>query len=627
MNPRRVDLRIIKFSLLLAFAITLVLWLPASAQDTERVQELRGSINNLGEARGYRLNNLEGGRTLYVYVEATSGNLDPFTGLLSSDFQPGSLSAQFQSEVDLAISQNRDPLLVVPSLANENFYAWDDDSGGGFSAAFEFVVPSSGDYLLAVFSSPFNPSTGDFKLLVGLDAPQVLTGKALAQGEPLAVSTTTFERERAAVQVIQDALTETAPQRVYNLSPFKTGESLYVSIETTSGELLPQVVLKAYATKPVRSANMGGREKRASFEYKFQDDESAYILEVSGVEGSLGDYRMQVSRNVPEILDRVVTPMGDAVIATPIDVAIGAKLQQISNIDQKAERYEAVYSIRMDWQDPALAFRPDDCQCEFQIYTAKDFIAFATAQEIHWPAFTILNQQNNRWIQNDYVVVFPDGRATYFERFTTNLQAPDFDFRHFPFDTQQFFIRIDSLYGTRFIKFTPSDFSEVGAQLGEEEWFVIDHETEVVEEASSLGNVTSNFVFRFFAKRHLSFYIFRIFLPLVLIITVAWITFFLENYNKRVDATTANLLLFIAFNFTIANDLPRLGYLTFMDALLVGTFLISVIVVAYNVYLSRMEKLGRDTWAKRIDKYMIWLYPLAYIVTFGLIAWNFLLGS
>ena len=159
--------------------------------------------------------------------------------------------------------------------------------------------------------------------------------------------------------------------------------------------------------------------------------------------------------------------------------------------------------------------------------------------------------------------------------------------------------------------------------MGEEEWFVTDHEAEVIAEPSSTGHETSSFIFRFFANRHLSFYIYRIIVPLILIIIVAWITFFLEDYGKRVDATTANLLLFIAFNFTIAGELPRLGYLTYMDALLVGAFGISVLIVIYNVFLKRQEKNERQTWAQKIDKYMIWLYPLGYALAFLGITWYF----
>ena len=80
------------------------------------------------------------------------------------------------------------------------------------------------------------------------------------------------------------------------------------------------------------------------------------------------------------------------------------------------------------------------------------------------------------------------------------------------------------------------------------------------------------------------------------------------------DVTTGNLLAFIAFNFTISNDLPRLGYLTFLDALLVTTFIISVFMILYNVILKRMETKGREEMARKIDTFMIWIYPLAYIV-------------
>jgi hypothetical protein len=94
-----------------------------------------------------------------------------------------------------------------------------------------------------------------------------------------------------------------------------------------------------------------------------------------------------------------------------------------------------------------------------------------------------------------------------------------------------------------------------------------------------------------------------------------------------VEATSANLLLFIAFNFTISDDLPRLGYVTYLDALLVCTFVISVLVVIFNVYLKRQEDRGRLYRVERIDKYMIWLYPLVYITSFGIVTWHFFMAG
>ena len=68
--------------------------------------------------------------------------------------------------------------------------------------------------------------------------------------------------------------------------------------------------------------------------------------------------------------------------------------------------------------------------------------------------------------------------------------------------------------------------------------------------------------------------------------------------------------------FTLATDLCRLGYLTFMDTLLVTTFIITGLVVFISYQLRRMIDAGKAQVA-RIDKYIRWFYPLANIVGIG----------
>jgi hypothetical protein len=47
------------------------------------------------------------------------------------------------------------------------------------------------------------------------------------------------------------------------------------------------------------------------------------------------------------------------------------------------------------------------------------------------------------------------------------------------------------------------------------------------------------------------------------------------------------------------------------------TFVVNALVVVYNVWLRRMEMAGQGDQADRIDTYLDWIYPLAYLVPFG----------
>jgi hypothetical protein len=216
------------------------------------------------------------------------------------------------------------------------------------------------------------------------------------------------------------------------------------------------------------------------------------------------------------------------------------------------------------------------------------------------------------------VVVFPDGTASYFEQFTATLQL-DFDFRHFPFDEQEFVVRLDLAYPADFYRFSELEgYSEISGDHGEDEFIIDDFETSVTSVQSNSGLNTSRFTFSFSAPRHLSYYILQIFLPIILIVGVSWFTFFLRDYTHRIEVASANLLLFIAFSFSLSSNYPRLGYLTFLDVVMTVTFVVNALVVMYNVYLRRLEKNGEAERADSIDRYLDWLYPLAYIVPVGL---------
>lgn len=101
---------------------------------------------------------------------------------------------------------------------------------------------------------------------------------------------------------------------------------------------------------------------------------------------------------------------------------------------------------------------------------------------------------------------------------------------------------------------------------------------------------------------------------MLIILLVSWFTFLLKDYVKRIDIGITTMLLFIAFNFTVSNDLPRLGYITTMDAMMTGAFVITGLVLMVNVYLRRLQTQGEDGRAARLDRFAIWGYWPAYVI-------------
>jgi hypothetical protein len=239
----------------------------------------------------------------------------------------------------------------------------------------------------------------------------------------------------------------------------------------------------------------------------------------------------------------------------------------------------------------------------------------ASEEGIRLPGFVFLNQQDRRHTQEETITISPDGSAEWYERFSVTLQAPDFDFRRLPFDVQKFFIRLLFLESARhFVFVADPEFNLVGEHLGEEEWRITSWETSVSQ--GGVREKQSQFNFLMHAERHIMYYVVRIFVPLGLLIAVAWVTFFLRDYSKRVDVSAGNLLAFIAFNFTLGSDLPRLGYLTFLDELMVVAFAFAALTVIYNVIMRRLEASGNHVFLERVDAtLLLWGYPLLYLLS------------
>lgn len=299
---------------------------------------------------------------------------------------------------------------------------------------------------------------------------------------------------------------------------------------------------------------------------------------------------------------------------SPTEVAVAIDIHQIVEVNQKKKNFTAVLSVRGMWNDALLAYEGDGEQ-DIKTMGIHKFKLLLFDKGSTYPAANVFNQQGGLQAQTDLITIRPNGDVNLLRVATITLQAPHFNFKHFPFDSQTFKIHLDSLLPESVYLFKHSiNRSSISKELGEEEWRITDFSSEIVHDNQSTNFPASRLTISFEAKRHSIYYILKVFIPLALIVLVSWFSFFLKDYAKRIDLTSSNLLIFIAFNFTIANELPKLGYITFLDYLLVSTFIITSLVILLNVKLKRMDAEGRQEQVQKIDRYVIWIYPFVYFI-------------
>ncbi len=599
--------------------------------DGGQTQLLTGLISGPGDIDVYQLPDLQAGDILTVHARTTSGNLDPLAALMSGQQDVERVMRDYDQSVQRLVDANANVAVGLNALRDEYFLVWDDDSGEGYAATFTFEIPDDGTYLLlvgAALGSLNRDTFGQYELLVGLNAPGLAAGTALPGGEPFVFFDDAALGRDKAVQEISGTLTAEQPSVTFTFERIPSRSTVYAFVEATSPGLRPQIFLRDFGDKPLAAGNLAGTTDTASLEHEVPDGGENYVLEVRAAPGADGlptggDFRLVTGINEPLVLIGDAEPIGRAVLEAPIPVQVGVRLNRLAQVTSKDENFTILGSMRMNWTDPNYAFSPDTCNCNVKVFTDEDLRNFLVEVGSRWPEFAYFNQVGPRWPGSRAAAIWSDGRATYVENFTGTFQA-DFDFRKFPFDTQTFPVYLDMLFSTSNyeLEILP-DYSAISSDHGEDEFIISDFETFVTTESGVTGSDVSRFTFQFVAPRHLDYYIFQIFVPILLIALISWFTFFLRDYTRRIEAAAGNVLLFIAFSFSLSDNYPRLGFLTFLDAIMLVTFLINTAVILYNVYLKQLESRGRAERAEEIDSYLDWAYPVGYLLMILVVVWIF----
>jgi fatty acid desaturase len=130
-------------------------------------------------------------------------------------------------------------------------------------------------------------------------------------------------------------------------------------------------------------------------------------------------------------------------------------------------------------------------------------------------------------------------------------------------------------------------------------------------------------------QRRYRYYIWRVFIPLLAMVGVAYTAFWIRitDYYTQISITLTVILTEIAFLFAISTSLPKVPYLTFIDAFFLLTFIFSCISLVELIAMHQSPERGFLKHANRLRILSKYLGPLLYVTLIGIAAAVFFLRT
>ena len=182
-----------------------------------------------------------------------------------------------------------------------------------------------------------------------------------------------------------------------------------------------------------------------------------------------------------------------------------------------------------------------------------------------------------------------------------------FNLKNFPFDKQslRIFLRQDqnTIDEDRFLvsSWTMRKAEEFKDQNSIQGWNIIDVQMNYkVYDHTLKDGFYDGFELVFNIERKSRYYVYKIILPIILILIVCWSAVWIKPYEieSRLTITIVCLLSLIAYNFVIDADLPKLEYLTVMDYIILTSYVYSTIptflsILSHNSIGTKNKKIIR----------------------------------
>src|SRR5438128_9601441 len=317
--------------------------------------------------------------------------------------------------------------------------------------------------------------------------------------------------------------------------------------------------------------------------------------------------RLALGSEAPALIDRPNADSG------PTQISVGIWVADISNIDSAQQNFTAELAVVLRWKDSRLA------------HTGKGIVRYPLEQIWH-PRVGIVNETNSvSRKMPDSVEVEPDGTVTYRQRYVGAFTQP-LRLQSFPFDRQTFRVQLVAVrHQSNEVIVVPDQVwiedglkgaGGISPSVTLPDWTIEKWELKPLVYALAPHHQYSSYAFEFTASRNVQHYVWKVILPLVLIVIMSSAVFWITptDASPQISIAVTSMLTLIAYRFAIDNQLPRLPYTTNLDAFI----LMSTVLVFFSfievLVTTILENQRRNRLAITIDRFSRVIFPVIFLL-------------
>ncbi len=292
----------------------------------------------------------------------------------------------------------------------------------------------------------------------------------------------------------------------------------------------------------------------------------------------------------------------------PTVISVGLRMIDLIEINDVHQTLTGDFAVLLTWTDARLS----------------QFQGCKIALDKVWsPSLVFVNSGRLITSRPREVSIGPGGQVRYLQRYYGALTSFH-NLRDFPFDEHRLVV---SLF--------PIDSPENEVRLVVDETFtgrrdllnISDWEVQAVKgvigrvKLAAYDKIHSRYDFEITVHRITNYYVWKVILPICLIIAMSWAVFWISptQSDTQIGLSATSMLTMIAFIFATTNMVPELSYFTRLDLFIIGSTILVFLALVQSVFTSFLVARDRKEVSFRLDRVCRFAFPLAFTVFMGVV--------